>query len=49
MRPPRSLCSGSAGFTQPARFAGAKQSFANSPLHPPEGAQAPLGAARREA
>ena len=42
-RLPRSLCSGSAGFAQPARFAGAEQCSANSPLHPPEGAPVRLG------
>jgi 6-phosphogluconolactonase len=44
--PSRSLHSRGAGFAQPARSAGAEQCSANSPLHPPEGAQ--CGPARTE-
>ena len=47
-RPPRSLRSRRAGLARPTRFAGAKQCFANSPLHPPRGAEGFLGAARRK-
>jgi 4'-phosphopantetheinyl transferase len=36
-------------LSQPARVAGAERCSANSPRHPPEGEQASLGAARREA
>lgn len=49
MSPHAHIRSRSAGFAQPARFAGAKRCFAKPLLHPPEGAHASLGTVQREA
>ncbi|QTQ32820.1 Uncharacterized protein pbN1_28320 [Aromatoleum bremense] len=48
MCPHAHIRSRGAGFAQPARSAGAKRCFANSPPNPPTGAEASLGAALRE-
>jgi hypothetical protein len=49
MSPHALIRSRSAGFTQPARYAGAERCSAKPLLHPPEGALASFGAARQEA
>jgi len=49
MDPHAHIRSRSAGFAQPARYAGAERCSANSLLHPPEGAHAAFGAALQEA